>query len=394
VRDHLFAGPIAEYFRFEGAAGQDQLIEWAQTVVRALAGVRSALEGGVAGKEILSAALAAAGITPLPRQEAADRLVEMVRKGQDENRTFALGRHDPLSEQIYTDITAVMGLEEILPRIQWLELLKGYLRIALASWVLASMKITPFLRDWCIGAADGEQIPSEGSLLQEIQSRHASLLRPTLTPSREVTRHVEHYVKARVELSIFLATVNRLSGGGLDNKVIVTTSLGTDKITLEQLLMFSRQYGEELRHREQISCRQFVIREAEKYSSWQRALRVGVGKNLDEFLRVLRKGGSSTSDPSGLLTYVAKLNRGYIVFPGPTLLKLFVFLAERERRRRSVGRRLILADVEQHFGRYGIDFAASVSARPRLIAELESLGLLRSSPDAGESAELVVPFKV
>jgi hypothetical protein len=48
--------------------------------------------------------------------------------------------------------------------------------------------------------------------------------------------------------------------------------------------------------------------------------------------------------------------------------------------------------VEAHFKEYGLDFSAAAGARPRLIYKLQEIGLLKGSPDAGESAEVISPF--
>ena len=85
----------------------------------------------------------------------------------------------------------------------------------------------------------------------------------------------------------------------------------------------------------------------------------------------------------------------FIVFPGPMLATAFVLLADRSKERQE-GRhqkgKLMLSDVENHFRRYGIDFASVAGARPRLIELLQEIGLLKGSPDAGESVEIMCPY--
>jgi hypothetical protein len=48
--------------------------------------------------------------------------------------------------------------------------------------------------------------------------------------------------------------------------------------------------------------------------------------------------------------------------------------------------------VEDHFGQYGIDFTMAVDARPLLMKELQAMGLLSGSPDAGSSVAVTCPY--
>jgi hypothetical protein len=53
---------------------------------------------------------------------------------------------------------------------------------------------------------------------------------------------------------------------------------------------------------------------------------------------------------------------------------------------------LVLQDVEDHFSQYGIDFSTAADARPLLMNELQAMGLLRGSPDAGSSVAVANPY--
>jgi hypothetical protein len=86
-----------------------------------------------------------------------------------------------------------------------------------------------------------------------------------------------------------------------------------------------------------------------------------------------------------------KRNAGYTIFPGNLMLKLVTYLAARKDLRR--GRGLILSDVEKHFKRYGLDFAEKGDIRKELIKSLQDMGLLKGSPDAGDSVGVESPYK-
>jgi hypothetical protein len=73
---------------------------------------------------------------------------------------------------------------------------------------------------------------------------------------------------------------------------------------------------------------------------------------------------------------------------------LLLAALDKGRKHQAQRGKLVLADLESHFHAYGLEFAASAGARPRLIAELSRLGLLKGSPDAGEYTELLVPIEI
>jgi hypothetical protein len=74
------------------------------------------------------------------------------------------------------------------------------------------------------------------------------------------------------------------------------------------------------------------------------------------------------------------------------LIKTVVYLAAKVKAQNNPIGRLVLSDVENHFKIYGIEFGVAAGARPRLISELQDLGLLNGSPDAGDSVEVRSPF--
>ena len=70
------------------------------------------------------------------------------------------------------------------------------------------------------------------------------------------------------------------------------------------------------------------------------------------------------------------------------MLKLVTFLAERA----NPNKRLVFADVENHFKKYGLDFGEKGEIRPKLIESLQDMGLLKGSPDAGDSVAVSNPY--
>ena len=79
---------------------------------------------------------------------------------------------------------------------------------------------------------------------------------------------------------------------------------------------------------------------------------------------------------------------GYEIFPGNLMLKLITYLAAQE----NPDKKLIFSDVEEHFKKYGLDFGEKGGIRPKLITSLQDMGLLRGSPDAGDSVAVSNPY--
>ncbi|MFC1832497.1 hypothetical protein ACFL0S_10825, partial [Thermodesulfobacteriota bacterium] len=61
-------------------------------------------------------------------------------------------------------------------------------------------------------------------------------------------------------------------------------------------------------------------------------------------------------------------------------------------RREGVRGKLVLQDVEDLFGHYGIDFSVAADARPLMMSELRAMGMLTGSPDAGSSVAVSHPY--
>lgn len=398
IREFLLHGPVAQHLRWRGGAAGPEVDNFASGLVAALAGSRGTPSGNP--PELLSSVLdrlpppnvLASQMDVLGNEKATARLASEIRTIAAEN-LLQYGIADRLAERIFDDLQAVIGLEKSVPRLQWLEVLKCYLRVGLASWALARTRITVLLRDWLMDALSDGPVPSEPKLHALLHRRYRDLFHPTLTPTGELGQHVDQYVVARVELNLLLDRLDKVTGGKLSGKQLTTSKKGSDAVSIEELLQlasshrdaFSREIGS-------ITPRQFATREGEAFPAWGTPRKRGVGKNLDEFLLVLRPGGEGDADRGYLVCSAGVGVSGHVVFPGSTLIKTFAFLAEQKRRALGSGQKLILADLEDHFESYGIAFRSALAARPRLIQELIVLGLLKGSPDAGDSAELRSPY--
>ena len=306
------------------------------------------------------------------------------------NTVFKTGSDDDhLARRIYKDLLALCRLEASIDRLQWLELLKCFLRLSTSVWMLAHMRLTIIARDAILDTlTGGDKALSEDWPLGEISARSSDLLRPSMTASRQALDHVDKYMRARVELNLLVAAVEKYSGKSLQETVLTVLSTGSGRLPLRDLVTEARNCSEALHgDLHGLSLRAELTRKCQLYKAWiaPRRQGSGQGKNYDEFLRVLRRMTKGDEDGSYLLTPEGD---GFIVFPGQLMLKLVAYFAGEETKRGA----LVLANVETHFAQYGIDFRKSAGARPRLISTLQDIGMLRGSPDAGDSVEIRRPF--
>jgi hypothetical protein len=141
----------------------------------------------------------------------------------------------------------------------------------------------------------------------------------------------------------------------------------------------------------------FLRRHCERYRAWRDPLNKGQGKNIEEFLRILYRPEMGDDVGGHLLLRQGRGDSaGFRVFPGQLLLQTVAALAADAKHNMDSavagGGRLVLADIEEHFAMYGINFSQAADARPLLMQELQALGLLSGSPDAGSSVAVVYPF--
>ena len=402
VNNFLLSGPVAQHLWHKGhdvEDGKRRQQEMIEKIWRALLGSRSCPDQDLGEIDILAATLGPDGFnidTDLPKRNLEERTGES-------DHVINMGEEDELANRVTKDFDAICGLESGLPRMQWLQLLMTFLRFALPIWLLAHMQITRFLHAWLIDAIDNGNITTSDIVLRSLMLRNRGVLHPTLTPTRELFEHIERYMKCRVEVNILLKSLEKVRGDEIKGKRLNLEGGGRDKIGIEQLLALTRNASADIRNMERfkavaegLDVRTFLTREGEVFAAWRNPLMRGQGKNIDEFFRVLYR--AEVGDEAGGYLLVPEgrgAKRGFRVFPGQMLLKTVTYLAAESKsssRPHGGGGKLVLQDVEEHFGQYGIDFSTAADARPLLMKELQAMGLLTGSPDAGSSVAVACPY--
>ncbi|AII60157.1 hypothetical protein X793_00440 [Dehalococcoides mccartyi CG4] len=396
----LLGGPIIQHLWNRGTDIEIKKAEHrdlVDLVIKALIGHNSCIEEESKSKEILSVAIRKCDFH-IDTQIAIENLLN---KTTSSNSIIDMD-HDEIASRIFYDLQFICRLEETLPRMQWINVLMTFLRFATPIWLLAQMQITSLVHDWMLDAMDRDIIPDDSIISKKIAQRNKALLHPTLTPTREVYEHVERYMKHRVELDILLYCLEKLNPE-INSKTLTVEEKGQKEISIKQLLLIAQKSSNDFRSlarfkeiADGLDVQRFLTREGELNSAWRDPLRKGQGKNIDEFLRVMYKAELGDEAGGYLLTPEGRSgNRGFRVFPGQLLLNTVTYLAAQDKWSHNStggGGKLILEDVERHFQQYGIDFSTAADARPLLMQELQAMGLLAGSPDAGSSVAVTCPY--
>lgn len=399
VNNFLLSGPVAQHLWQRGQGtedGRNRQQELGNKIRHALLGNRSFVAQDIERRDILAAALGSANF---------DRAIETARQNlrdKTSRESVMMIDGDELADRITQDLIAICDLEPKLPRMQWLQVLMTFLRFALPMWLLAQMQITRLLHTWLLDAIDHEQVAAEATIQKDISRRNRGLLHPTLTPTRELFEHVDQYMKCRVELNIFLYYLEQTRKNQVDGKVLSLDERKRHQMSINQLLTIARDASWAIRDGERfkqiagdLNIETLLTREGEQCPAWRNPRMKGQGKNIDEFFRVLYRAEFGDENGGYLLVPVGRgQERGFRVFPGQMLLKTVTYLAAQNKwsNQDRRGGMLVLQDVEDHFAQYGIDFSAAADARPLLMGELQAMGLLTGSPDAGSSVAVRCPY--
>jgi hypothetical protein len=253
--------------------------------------------------------------------------------------------------------------------------------------------MTILLRDKLLSILSGssELDIDEKWVDETIKTRHHGLFKPTMTPTNQLEKYVQQYVKARIELNILVALVEKYSASDWSDKTMVLHSGSQSDLGIIELMTKALNMNSALAtDLEGIDLRVVLTRYCERFSAWSMPVNAtgGPAKGYCEYLLVLRKMEKGDEDGGYLVIPSKRKNAGYKIFPGNLMLKLVTFLAERA----NPNKRLVFADVENHFKKYGLDFGEKGEIRPKLIESLQDMGLLKGSPDAGDSVAVSNPY--
>lgn len=408
IKNFLLEGPLAQYFSSKPGQSQEKN-DFIDAFVEALVGQYSYISG-VAGKESRKGSEILSLLVNSSTDEfdynkgidiAKDKLGKYLSKNSEQQESdvgdLIDNVEDTFAATIFYDVITLCKLEKIIPRIQWIYVFMTFLRFATPMWMLAQMQITSLIHGWVINAIDSGTPISDQDIIKAIQNRNRGLLHPTTIQTRELQDRIERYIKHRVELNFLIELLERIEpASNIGKKQLTVSREGSSYITIAKFLDKVRNLRNAIKNDDDFSrfspcgnISQYLARKGEGYAAWRNPLQKGQGKNIDEFFRALYKDTAGDEMGGYLLTPKGRgINRGFLVFPGQLLLKLVAYLAYASKGYSM----LLLEDIENHFNKYGIDFYSAADSRPMLISELQNMGLLKGSPDAGNSVTVSTPF--
>ncbi len=405
INSLLFGGAISQHLWSGGGDSQakrDEQKTIVGKIVTALIGSHSHSDDGYRRCDILAATLM---LEHDP--ELATRAEQIMLRKTGETRQVIRVERDQMAERITSDFLSICDLERRLGRMQWIQLLMTFLRLALPLWLLAHMRITELLHEWLVDAMENGTIATQKTIVQRLSTRNRELLHPTITPTRELLERIERYMRCRVEVNIMLRWIEIMEADGVRNKTLNVEPVSGSTLSISDLLPLARNARERMScdHRfaddvSGLSTRTLLTRVGERFAAWRNPLKSGQGKNIDEFFRVLYR--ASIGDEYGgylLIPEGRGSSRGFAVLPGQLLLTTIAYLAaacpsSMSPVTRHGSGKLMLRNIEDHFAQYGVQFASTLDARPYLVDSLRAMGLLAGSPDAGSSVAVTSPFRL
>lgn len=374
IRDFFIRGALA--CGTSGALGRDEVVE---STVSALYG------DGEGNRDVL--ALCAEVAPRRTEMESPDAAAAQLHSLVSTPPDWGLSGDDIISRRITRDWHALCRMEPFLPRLAWVELVGTFLRTVVPLWLLAQMRVCVITRDFVREALDSGATTA-ADVRKAIDLRHSALLVPSTTLTDRVDDAVIEYMRARIELKVvFLILSQEVPQAANDLRLPLSVEARPGTLGLSQIAGFLQRVPDLKQFARQ------VVRESEAFPAWSRPLKVGQGKNIEEFLRVMRDDHVGGQDDGFLLERGPANRRLFRVFPAARVLALYTLLAHAEKAMQNgPGQRLLLTDLERVLGEMGIDFTVLGGVRAELLKALSRAGILRGTPDAGEGAVLASPY--
>lgn len=381
----------------------------AESTVRALLGDTGNRPPG--GSEILADAVERTSVEEakglrilkglLQDRFAESRRVGTTSEGDRKHRRFASSE---FTEVAFTDWCSLVKLESKLSRHHWLALATCYLRLVVPMSALVQSRGVVLLDRWLCGVLRGEDVPTQEEIESHFIRRGRGLLRPTRELCRDHFDVIAEYMRARVRLSALLTDLHEngvLGDEHLEMTLVAKRAAGTREQRIVDLLSRIASgratYARKVRAELQVCdvgdlAERRAARLCEKFSSWRTPLKTGPGKLLKELMYPLYCVGQFDERGSHLMVQPRR-RLVFTIEPGPLVLQFMTLMKFIQMQEKGSSRPPVLRDVEEHMRAYGIDFAARPEGRTLLVSQMQHIGLLVGSADAGESARIRNPYQ-
>ena len=305
------------------------------------------------------------------------------------------------AEVFASDLCRVLQLKPFLTRRQWCALIESMLRIGLASHIMWISSLNAFAWRLSLEVLDGYAPPSREAVEAALWSNHVER-EPFLDGGHNaepyLRRQIESYSKARLGINLLFHALDEQGiplnwpeeasrqGLAADSQIVcflehlaqARTTIGPDPRS-----WITREVGDTI---DDLAAKRRVTISGNGGS---------VPKNLYEFFaytlqRRRTKEVSLQGHDQGYLLAKASgaRNSPWVVRPGPVLLLAMCHATCAS----MPGAPVTLRHLADHFGYYGVRLATGDLQEGMIATDLETLGILVDSPDAGGGRLVLDPF--
>lgn len=301
------------------------------------------------------------------------------------------------AETFVEDLTELMKLKPKLTRRQWIALVESLLRLGLSTHVMWICRVNALVWEWVTGTLAGSEVIDECQIEKSLWSAHlghGAFLDGGQSADPCFRRHVEAYMVARLGLNLTIHCITDSDPnfdlmGGSSGRL---PAPGQVRNLLLRVAQFRRELVEGIQP--SLWVKSALGRILDDNSS-RISGRAGTSKNLYEFLahslrrRLVRDAEMKEHDQGYLLVKSStSRNAPWVVRPGPALIMALCYTTHRSMNDAPV----TLQDLARRFSQYGVRLSTGDLVEGEIARDLESLGLVVDSPDAGGGRLVINPF--
>lgn len=305
--------------------------------------------------------------------------------------------------EVFTrDLDRLLLLKPYLTRRQWCALIESLLRIGLVSHVLWICSLNTYAWSLVLEVLDGHSPPSRESIETVLWSKHLKR-EPFLDGGQHaepyLRRQIESYAYARLGMNMLFHVMDRPGNSFEWPNEIASQGLPASaqiEFFLEHLAQERSSLGPDPRSQITNELGATVDSLVASRGITLSGKTKGVPKNLYEFLAYTLQRTRPVEvdlvehDQGYLLAKASSAsNSPWVVRPGPVLLLAMCHVTCASMN----GAPVTLGHLADHFGYYGVRIGAGGLQEGVIANDLETLGVLVDSPDAGGGRLVLDPFR-
>lgn len=291
------------------------------------------------------------------------------------------------SQRFASDISHLIQAKQMLTRRQWTSSLESILRIGIGAHVLWIAKVNHELRVMVDAVLQGRAAPSPDEIKSQLSTGKGFWSYGQLV-NASIKKMVRNYMVGRLALNMLLyrcGTIKELSHFSVNS--------GRPFRNIDSIHEFLVSLGQ---HLDAFDTGKYKrnLNDAIEADPRKMAIKQGVGKNLEEYLRhslgqrETKERGLENYDQGYLFTRCGNYSRApWIIGAGPVMILTLVHCCTSD----GTGIRTV-ESLCNHLAAYGIRVGADEVTSSDLGTSLRALGLVIDSPDAEGGMVLLEPF--